>query len=235
MPIPLVIFDWDDTIFPTSWLLNVAVKRMPAVQFMDADEIAILQQIEYSLWQIFHFLKSTHGQFAIVTSATPAWFRITSNFMAPRFATLLSTCVPYICARDQFPSDSIKEAKRRAFQSILEKLEFVSPNETIHLIIIGNDSAEITAADTFRGQAFLVVKTVQFQSSLPNLLHFKKQWDCMMDKFDRIVTSPNSIKAMATVVKPSGNENEMHSATSTTHMDACTDSVRSMTQCSQVA
>ena len=74
----LIILDWDDTLFPTSWLvknnlnindINVRVKYKP--YFDKLDKI------------IYNFIRklSKYGKVIIVTNAMPVWVKMSSNVL----------------------------------------------------------------------------------------------------------------------------------------------------------
>ncbi len=84
----LFIFDWDDTIIPSTYLINI----------LDNNNQSILELLDEYLYKFFNIIKK-YGTIMIITNATLQWIYYTLSFMK-KTNKLLS---PYkiISARDE--------------------------------------------------------------------------------------------------------------------------------------
>lgn len=94
----LIIFDWDDTLFPTSWILSNGIEVRNIV--------SIRRYIVYfnELDNLVHKLLSTTlliGKVVIVTNANINWIGITKHTL-PKTSELIEKYIPIISARDLY-------------------------------------------------------------------------------------------------------------------------------------
>lgn len=123
----LVIFDWDDTLFPTSHLyIN--------------NDYSTLSHIDDLLFDIFIKIISTNTQIYIVTNASAAWFRHSVTYL-PLFSALLDKIILY--AADDYMNFAVVNRKILMFNDIFT--EFT--DEDINIIVIGDAEYEFIALD----------------------------------------------------------------------------------------
>jgi hypothetical protein len=98
----LFILDWDDTLFPTTWILqnNINIFKMTklnqyAVQFLELDN---------TLYQLFYNLL-LFGKIIIVTNASLDWISMSIRLI-PRTYELIKNSVNIISARDKYHGTS---------------------------------------------------------------------------------------------------------------------------------
>ena len=110
----LIILDWDDTLFPTSWLSK------NNINLLDIDEqnkyIVFFSRLDNLLYKLFlNMIK--YGQIVIITNATQKWIHISSNII-PNTQKIIQNRVPIISAKDTY------EKKYPMQTSMWKKLSF---------------------------------------------------------------------------------------------------------------
>jgi len=109
----LIIFDWDDTLFPTSWILE---------QGLLADGATISAEQEVHLENLANQVSSTLqiamglGKVIIITNAEQGWIEMSCTKFTPSLASLLRS-ISMVSARSSFEqyTKSASEWKRMAF------------------------------------------------------------------------------------------------------------------------
>lgn len=136
----IIILDWDDTLFPTSWLIqnginivNVSMKDKLIMVFADLDDI---------LYNLLSKLKN-YGQVIIITNALPIWIIMSSSIL-PKTNKILEN-IKIISARKKYKSISqnMMDWKRLAFKE--EILELIKNNNFINVISVGDAKYEYNA------------------------------------------------------------------------------------------
>jgi len=94
----LIILDWDDTLFPTSWIINKGIDLTDIdIQNKYIVFFSKLDMIIHKL--IFNMIK--YGKVVIVTNAMTKWVDISSNVL-PNTSTLIQKHVKVISAKDLY-------------------------------------------------------------------------------------------------------------------------------------
>lgn len=136
----LIILDWDDTLFPTNWVLQNNINLQTSnsrdkylVYFNELDKM------------LYKFLsKATKlGTVIIVTNAMPDWVAI-SSVVVPKTYKILKG-IEIVSARKNYKhlSNSSMEWKRYAFRDIIDR-EFEKPS-LMNVISIGDAEYEYQA------------------------------------------------------------------------------------------
>lgn len=113
----LVICDWDDTLFPTSWINdeNIDLTNIRA-RYEHTRYFDILDKY---LYETIKLIKK-HADLMIVTNATRQWVMITLTVLPKTRKLLMNT--PIISARESFQNQcGIKDWKKHTFRAELEK------------------------------------------------------------------------------------------------------------------
>jgi hypothetical protein len=135
----LVIFDWDDTLFPTSWLQRQGFFKADAVPSMQ--QTAQLQKladvVERTLRTALLF-----GKVVVVTNAEKGWVEVCCSKLMPSLAQVLSE-VDIVSARSAYErhSQNPSEWKRLAFAHEVEQLHIQS-NEQLNVVSVGDSLYE---------------------------------------------------------------------------------------------
>jgi hypothetical protein len=135
----LIIFDWDDTLFPTSWLRMKNLFEDDAA-LSDTNK-ALLQRLADAA-ELALKAASQLGKVVIVTNAQKGWVEMCSAKLLPSLVHTLND-VDIVSARSGYEQESENPAewKRRAF---LDQVQLVhrSSKEHLNLISVGDSLHE---------------------------------------------------------------------------------------------
>ena len=142
----LVIFDWDDTLFPTSHLNPLGEKEdvfeKHGAQMKEMEDTAV-ELVGKCLRQ---------SKVAIITNARKGWVELSSSQFMPRLHTLIMKYVKIISARVDFeelyPFDTFKW-KELAFAKLWQEEHFLDKAAITNLIAVGDSECEMEAAKIF--------------------------------------------------------------------------------------
>ncbi len=203
IPKPLIILDWDDTLFPTSWLVsnNINIKINPEdipenikKEFFDLEKI------------IFNFIDHVKnlGNLFIITNSEEGWVHFSCKFM-PNISRILSD-VHIISARTMYYDDYPNNPeiwKQKVFSNIINTyiLKNNINNSLLDIISIGdsyNDREALLIAseqykDIIRTKSFLLIQK-------PCITKINRQIDLMHKCMDYIISHKNNLDLSLTVV-----------------------------------
>ena len=180
----LIIFDWDDTLLPTSFLTKNGVYNENLVlSNTDQEKIKKLENNVYSI--LYKALDK--GDVFIITNAGPGWVEYSAEKYYPKIVDLLNK-IHIISARGEyeskFPNDS-KMWKTQAFLNVQKNFDDIVTN----IICLGDSIIEMEAgrslAEKF-SEAF--IKTIKFRES-PKPEELNKQLTLVLDQFQNIYTT----------------------------------------------
>lgn len=173
----LIIFDWDDTLFPTYWTIqnninlnNKQDQNKYMVTFAKLDSI---------LYQIFMKL-SKQGQIVIVTNASAKWIIISSG-MLPNTQKLLRNDILIVSARDAYQNQYPNQMniwKKKVFENIAS--DYFKKKPLQNIISVGDAEYE------FNALIDLYDKNSVINRKLLKTVRFKKEpsFDELMDQLD---------------------------------------------------
>jgi hypothetical protein len=156
----LFILDWDDTLFPTNWVMknNISLSDPNNLN----NYINYFQELDRILAK---FIEKTInlGKVIIVTNALPAWIELSSVFL-PKTSHLLQK-VKIVSARKNYrhKSSNMMDWKILAFRDIIDN-EFKNPS-TVNIISIGDAEYEyqaLIALNDYNKQTKKILKSVKF-------------------------------------------------------------------------
>ena len=190
----VIIFDWDDTLLPTSYLIsdNNELSKI---------EIEKMKEIEKKVGCILE--KSIEkGNTYIITNAGINWVEYTVNKFYRNITNLFNK-IKIISARKEYENvfpDDIRQWKIEAFLNILKDID----NKKItNIVCIGDSLFEIEAGRILASkftQSF--IKTVKFKEK-PKLDELLKQLKLVYEKFGSIYSS---IKNLTIRIEKKKNE-----------------------------
>jgi len=158
----LIIFDWDDTLFPTSWIFNLNIIIDNVINIKNY--IVYFNELDNAVSKLlFESLKL--GKVVIITNANINWINMT-KYVLPKTSKLINEYIPIISARDEY-SDvyPMSEWKLYAFNhSIYGFVSWAS-----QIISFGDAEYEYNAMlslkkYTFYGKKLKIIKFVQHPS-----------------------------------------------------------------------
>ena len=142
----LIILDWDDTLFPTTWVTSndINIKNINNIQNSIS---SYFKQVDIELDRLLRLLLKC-GHVAIITNAMLNWINISSNIL-PKTSKILANGdgkfdIEIISARGSYQNIS-KDAmdwKKLAFEEILKNNKFRKVN---NIISIGDAEYEYKA------------------------------------------------------------------------------------------
>lgn len=158
---PLIIFDWDDTLFPSSWIVETFADPETITQ----EHIDALHDVELQAIQVIRLAKSL-GNTIIITNAENSWVDLSAKSFFPSFFEELSDiCVE--SARSTYESANVttpEEWKGNAFKDIITSFTdlYLGTEVKCHVLSIGDSMYEREALLSCRNIASnLIVKSVK--------------------------------------------------------------------------
>ena len=185
----LIIFDWDDTLLPTSFLT-------PRGIFDDKNELnekdqAKISKLEESVKTLLT-LAVSRGDVYIITNAGEGWVEFSCGKYYPSIVEILKK-IKVISARgvyeEKYPGDS-KRWKVESFLNIKKRLN----DELITNIICLGDSVFEMEAGRILASKFIhaVIKTIKFREN-PKPEELNKQLSLVINQFSSIYTSSKNL------------------------------------------
>lgn len=140
----LVLIDWDDTLFPTTWVTDQGMLATKEVTDLQRRQLCACAEAAMVLLE----QATTLGDVVIITNAEEGWVQLSCLRFMPRLLPLLRR-VPVVSARTQYEAMGIycpAECKRLAFErEVTEFTRTLSNNQKVSLVAIGDSTHEHAA------------------------------------------------------------------------------------------
>jgi len=172
----ILIFDWDDTILPISWLSSKGMK--PGQPFDITEDIAT--QLEILDKMCIEVLNKTLllGKVVIITNSMNGWVETSSRIFLPQVHKFLAK-IEVISAPEIFPHLSIKNCKAEVFRQLIKKniLNVLSFGDSFN----DRDSLFVATKDnpSIYSKSFKFLRT-------PNINDFKNQIQILINKLEEL-------------------------------------------------
>ena len=183
----LFIFDWDNTLFPTTFLTKEEIidNNLPE------EYIEIFSILEKSIIKIFN-LAIDKGDVYIITNSSIGWVEFSINKYFPNLQKLLDK-IHIISARneyeDSYPGEP-KIWKIHAFLNLKQKLDLSVPT---NIICFGDSIVELNAGKKLASKINnSFIKTLKFQE-IPEPEDIIKQLNVIFNKFDYIYSKAKNL------------------------------------------
>ena len=181
----LIIFDWDDTLLPTSFLLyKDAIDNENKLNEKDKSKIYKLEQLVKNLLT----LSLSKGDVYIITNAGEGWVEDSAKKFYPDIKEILDK-IEVISARkdyeQKYPNDT-KLWKIGAFLNLKNRL-----NEDLitNILCLGDSVFEMDAGKILAGHFIhAVIKTIKFMEN-PKPEELNKQLNLVLNQFNSIFNS----------------------------------------------
>lgn len=189
----LLIFDYDDTLFPTSYLAQKGYR-------LDGpDATPELQRILDEYCQVVKKTLLTAREFGnvvVVTNAESGWIELTSQKFIPSLSSLLES-FPLVSARSIYEPLGISSPfqwKLRAFESVIfEHFSAVGTHGVRNVISFGDSIHERDAAHQVCAKSSVnACKSIKFIER-PDLSQLTKQHGLIVDCFEQIVSHEGTL------------------------------------------
>ena len=186
----IIIFDWDDTLLPTSFLspggnFNLDI----TLSICDREKLLKIER------EVYNLLNNaiSKGDVYIITNADNGWVELSSNKFYPSLKDILQK-IKNISAREEFGKILPGDMKQWKIQSFLNLLKSTKVKLVTNLICLGDSYFEIEAGrilgSKFR-EAF--IKTIQFKQ-IPTLDDLLKQLNKVNQRFNNIYSTIRNMK-----------------------------------------
>ena len=181
----LIIFDWDDTLLPTSFLTPKGTFSED-IQLSSSDCKKMQQIANY----VYDILKESieKGDVYIITNAGINWVQFSANLFYPNISELLKK-IKIISARGEYEKSFPGNLRQWKIQAFLNLLKNVDNKLVTNIICIGDSLFEMEAgrilASNFK-EAF--IKTIKFREA-PKLDELLKQLILVEQQFGAIYSS----------------------------------------------
>lgn len=186
----IFIFDWDDTLFPTTFLINEELTNLEIDEL--SEEIKyIFSSLEEAVINILN-LAISKGNVYIITNSSINWFNYSSNKYYPNLKNILDK-IKIISARDEYgymnPVDN-KQWKIKAFVNLTND---INTNLITNIICYGDSMIELEAAKILASNFNdSCLKTIKFKEN-PEIEDLIWQLNLIEDKFNFIYSKPKSL------------------------------------------
>ena len=181
----LIIFDWDDTLLPTSFLTPGGVFNEDiTLSESDQDKMLKLEQ------SVFTLLNETveKGNVYIITNAGKGWVEYSARRFYPKIVDILSK-IKIISARGEYEKIYPGNSRQWKIQAFLNLLNYVDVKLVTNIICIGDSLFEMEAGRILASkftEAF--IKTIKFREA-PKLDELIKQLKLVCVQFGAIYSS----------------------------------------------
>jgi hypothetical protein len=185
----LIIFDWDDTLLPTTFLTpNGTYNDKMKINIIDQERITRLES------RVLTILNDAiiKGDTYIVTNAAPGWVEWSCRRFYPEVAKILHK-VTIVSARGEFEKIHPGDSRQWKISAFLDMLHKNDTNLVTNLICIGDSVIEMEAAHILASkfnQAF--IKTIKFREK-PRPEELYKQLNLLISEFNVISSSVQNL------------------------------------------
>ena len=183
----LIIFDWDDTLLPTTFLTKRGIYNE---EIMIAENKKI-QKLENSALKLLN-MSIDKGEVYIITNACLEWIEYSAEKFYPRIFKILPK-IKVISARGHWESEYPGDSRRWKIQTFLSLKKELNTKLVTNIICLGDSLLEIEAgrilANSF-SEAF--VKTIKFKEE-PKLEELNKQLLLVTNQFNSIYSEVKNL------------------------------------------
>jgi len=183
----LIILDWDDTLFPTTWVIK---NKINLNDEKDKNKyIVFFSQLDNILYELLvSFMQ--HGTVVVVTNAMVKWVNISSDIL-PNTKRLIQKNIQIISAREQHQKDMPGDMfgwKRNIFKKLV--LNYYDKSRSQNIISVGDADYEFKALISLwnKKRKTRVLKTVRFMRS-PTFDSLVDQLEVLSNSVDQICKS----------------------------------------------
>jgi hypothetical protein len=154
----LIILDWDDTLFPTTWITSNEINLKNNI---DTDKFkGYFLQVDIDLYNLLTRLQQC-GTVIIVTNALLPWIKLSSTIL-PKTSKILNQ-IKIISARGDYQSRSTNpmDWKKLAFESIVQEMG----KKINNIISVGDAEYEYNALISLfdsNSKSYKLLKSVKF-------------------------------------------------------------------------
>jgi len=182
----VLVFDWDDTLLCTSYLVSKGNNRLPrhVEQYLCSTQQVARRLLERALQS---------GHTFIITNAKNGWVEHSAAKWAPGLLPVLQK-VRVISARSKYEPQFPGQVSKWKVEAFLEVQRTLNSPIITNLISIGDSTFELDAAHVMASQFdTALIKTVKLREH-PSPEGLYKQLDLVSQKFERIIGNARNLK-----------------------------------------
>lgn len=180
----LVFIDWDDTVFPTSWVFDKNIELLdPQVRAKYSKTFRKLDTL------IYNFLKKIerHGKIVIITNAMPEWVQLSGSLL--RNTNKIIRRLPVLSAKQKYRTKTKNQKiwKTMCFDDTVKS--YANRRKISNIVSIGDAIYEYDALVSLykgqKGHRDRLLKAIQL-TRYPSYHQLYEQLDIMHNNIDRI-------------------------------------------------
>jgi hypothetical protein len=189
----LIILDWDDTLFPTSWI------NKNNIEFLSAENRTILYnkyfyKIDNNLEHLLTKMTNC-GRVFIITNALLNWIDMSVNILPKTSKLLKKNIIRIVSARGEFShyTNNMTEWKKLAFKRELQSL--LQNTKINNIISIGDAEYEYMALINLyenNKQKYRLLKSIKFKRN-PNIYEIDEQLEITDNAIINVCTHPSHL------------------------------------------
>ena len=185
----LIIFDWDDTLLPTSFLLYKNKIELDN-KLSEKDQAKILK-LEQSVKNLLT-LSLSKGDVYIITNAGEGWVEESAKTYYPNIKEILEQ-IEVISARKDFESKFPENSKLWKINSFLNLKKRLNETLITNIICLGDSIFEMEAGKILAANFIhAVIKTIKFKEN-PKPEELNKQLNLVLNQFNSIFNSSKNL------------------------------------------
>ena len=185
----LIIFDWDDTLLPTSFLLYKNKIELDN-KLSEKDQAKILK-LEQSVKNLLT-LSLSKGDVYIITNAGEGWVEESAKTYYPIIKEILEQ-IEVISARKDFEAKFPENSKLWKINAFLDLKKRLNDTLITNIICLGDSIFEMEAGKILAANFIhAVIKTIKFKEN-PKPEELNKQLNLVLNQFNSIFTSSKNL------------------------------------------
>jgi hypothetical protein len=194
----LIVFDWDDTLFPTTHLHPVDESEYALLIQKHANQFKIIEDRTCKLLETCII----QAKVVIITNARKGWVEFSSKSFLPKLHALIMKYVKIISARVAYehldPYDTLLW-KQMAFTHLWDDDHLLdkNPNIITNVISFGDSNFEMEAASAFAEKspnpANCYLKLIKLKDN-PTFDELKGEMEVVLSQFNKIFASVKNLK-----------------------------------------
>lgn len=196
----IIIFDWDDTLLPTSYIIPNGVYEEK--QVIERESLAKIMNVgDYA----YRVLKKAidFGEAFIITNAAPGWVEFSCEKFFPSIKRDLLSKISVISARGLYERKYPRNSREWKVQTFLKMLLDFDPDLITNLICMGDSYIELEAgkilASKFKNS---YIKTIKFKPN-PKPEELVKELKLVDMQFDYILSAVKNLSVKVESVRRS--------------------------------
>ena len=185
----LIIFDWDDTLLPTSFLTQDGIFNENLI--LSESEQKKIEKLEIAAFKLLN-MAITQGDVYIITNAGLGWVEYSAQKFYPKVCEILPK-IQIISARGEWEKDYPGDSRKWKIQTFLSLQKRLNTKLVTNIICLGDSLFEIEAGRvlaTCFSEAF--VKTIKFKEG-PKPEELNKQLMLVTNQFNSICSAVKNL------------------------------------------